>query len=169
MIKLFLIMLVISAIPLFFLWVFVHEGSHALAGKFLGFEIKSFKPYPHKDKEGNFLFGSVEFTEEMIGITKDLVLLAPYYMDEIVCILSLLTLATLQIIFPLVHLLAIIPILLCLGPLVNSSNGLIGLIRGRDTNLTKVSKKKREKYITPISSILLSVIIILISVLTYLL
>ena len=147
-------MLVISAIPLFFLWVFVHEGSHALAGKFLGFEIKSFKPYPHKDKK---------------GITKDLVLLAPYYMDETVCILSLLTLATLQIIFPLAHLLAIIPILLCLGPLVNSSNGLIGLIRGKDTDLTKVSKKKREKYITPISSILLSIIIILISVLTYLL
>jgi len=46
-------------VPLFFFWIVVHEGAHALSALAEGLKIKSFKPWPHKISEDNWCVGYV--------------------------------------------------------------------------------------------------------------
>ena len=67
-----------AALPAFFLWDVVHEGSHALAALVCGRKVTSFKPWPHRTKDG-FLFGRVTYDRSGNTFTK----IAPYIIDMI--------------------------------------------------------------------------------------
>jgi len=64
-------------IPLFFLWVVVHEGSHALAAMACGRKITSVKLWPHVEPDWGFVFGSVRFE----GQNNTFIMVAPYFID----------------------------------------------------------------------------------------
>jgi hypothetical protein len=68
-------------VPLFFLWNVVHEGSHALAALASGRRNIRLRPWPHKDPEWGFVFGSVHFD----GVNTTLILMVPYVVDVIAC------------------------------------------------------------------------------------
>lgn len=69
----------VLVVPLFFFWNVVHEGSHALAALASGRRNICFKPWPHKDPEWGFVFGSVRFD----GVNTTLILMVPYVVDAI--------------------------------------------------------------------------------------
>jgi len=64
-------------LPLFFLWVIVHEGSHALVALASGRKITSVKLWPHVEPDLGFVFGSVRFT----GKSNTFILVTPYFVD----------------------------------------------------------------------------------------
>lgn len=66
----------ILAIPLFFFWIAVHEGSHALIVILQGGKIIEFKPWPHRD-EGKFYIGRITY----FGKPSRWIEIAPYIMD----------------------------------------------------------------------------------------
>lgn len=65
------------AIPVYFAWAFVHEGSHALAAMAAGCKVTSFKPWPHKVDGKGWYFGRVTYDEPPPMVSK----LAPYITD----------------------------------------------------------------------------------------
>ena len=68
-------------VPIFFLWNVVHEGSHALSAIASGRKIVSFRPWPHKEPDWGFVFGSVRFE----GVNTPAILIMPYVIDVLAC------------------------------------------------------------------------------------
>jgi hypothetical protein len=54
----FLPFLPVFALAAFQLHIVLHEGSHAVAAKALGYDVKGFYPYPHRS-QGKFYFGRI--------------------------------------------------------------------------------------------------------------
>jgi hypothetical protein len=67
------------SLPAFALWIFLHEGAHAVTALLCGRKIVEFKPWPHKANE-RFYFGRVRYDRE--GNT--FISLAPYLVDLVV-------------------------------------------------------------------------------------
>lgn len=67
-----------SVVPAFFLWILVHESSHALSAVVTGAKIESFKPWPHKF-DGKFRFGGVGYSKPSTTFTS----LFPYVVDVV--------------------------------------------------------------------------------------
>jgi hypothetical protein len=111
------------AIPLFFLWDIVHEGSHALAALLCGRKITSVKLWPHMEPDWGFVFGSVRF----IGENNTFILVAPYFMDVlgVVAFLTSFALVDSDIVRSILATLS-------LAPIVNTTVAVQARYRGND-------------------------------------
>lgn len=110
-------------VPLFFLWVTVHEGSHALAALASGRKITSVKLWPHVEPDLGFVFGSVRFT----GSNTTFILITPYFVD-------ILGAAALLVSFALVDgdlVRSIFATVVC-APIVNTAVAVQARFRGND-------------------------------------
>jgi hypothetical protein len=71
--------------PLYmFLELNIHEGSHVLAAKLYGYEIFSYKPYPHfvyQNNERNFVFGATEIQGNITGEELAVIVATPLITD----------------------------------------------------------------------------------------
>lgn len=110
------------AIPYLFLWILVHEGSHALTTLFKGGKVLSFKPWPHREN-GKFYWGRV--TYQYWGDNGDSILATPYIVDTLAGLLFFL-------------LAFIIPggkwlfAFLLLGPIIDLGNAIRLFVQGRE-------------------------------------
>lgn len=71
----------VLAAPLLLIWTTIHEGSHALAARLTGAEIRTFKPWPHRF-EGRWYFGRMSYepqSEKGLGF----IVAAPYIVDVV--------------------------------------------------------------------------------------
>lgn len=69
------------AVPLFFLWVVVHEAAHAVAGLMTGRKIEEFKPWPHM-QSSHLVFGRVRFDRRGSTFSD----IAPFIADALVMV-----------------------------------------------------------------------------------
>lgn len=70
---------VVMAVPLFLIWAAIHEGSHALAARLTGADIRTFKPWPHRF-EGRWYFSRMSY-EPLSGKGLGFIVVAPYIID----------------------------------------------------------------------------------------
>jgi len=74
---------ILMCVPLFWLWVFIHESTHALVALLQGLRVTEFKPYPQKVGD-KWWFGKVATTPRTNPSA--IRSLAPYIVDIIVSI-----------------------------------------------------------------------------------
>lgn len=72
----------VLAAPMFLIWTTIHEGSHALAARLTGAEIRTFKPWPHRF-EGRWYFGRMSY-EPSSSKGLGLIVVFPYVVDVVV-------------------------------------------------------------------------------------
>jgi len=70
-----------------YLTLFLHEASHMLFGYLYGYEIKAFKPYPHKNSSDKWRFGAVYFSGTVSTSGRGMMLIAPLFKSLIFVII----------------------------------------------------------------------------------
>jgi hypothetical protein len=123
-------LIAVLAVPLFFLWVLLHEGSHALSALMCGYKVLGFRPWPNKGPDGQFRFGSTFINAP----PNTFVNLAPYLVD------TLAAAALIPSIFVVSNVwIKTVLTTLLVGPVANTVAGVQSRYRSRtDSDLSKV-------------------------------
>lgn len=67
----------LCAVPMFFTWTVLHEATHALVTVLSGAKVLRFQPWPHRDGDGKFRFGSTTMDRRPSSLNS----VAPYLLD----------------------------------------------------------------------------------------